>query len=260
MSWFAVLLYIYAAGISGALAFVPPADLGRGFFKAHGWLLLALVILATVVGRPLFGGIPAGHQLLVGMLAWALAADVVAVTWLVAVTARPINPIAYLIPMMTGAALAVLIAVGRAPGHLGEASAMTVHLATSGALLGSALVAMILGHWYLQNASLSFGILTRLARIFVGSALAKAAISGVYLAPEAGRWWPRLLSEFDGLLVLVRVVAGLAAPIVFGFMVLACARAKANQSATGILYVAVIFTLVGELISIYMTLGRGIPL
>ena len=260
MSWFAIFLYLYAAGVSGALALVPPADLGRGFFKAHGWILLSLVILATVVGKPLLGGAVAGHRFLVDILAWTMAVDVLAVTWLVAATERPIKSVAYLIPVMTGAAFAVLIAVGRTPGRLLETTAMTAHLATSGALLGSALVAMILGHWYLQNAALSFGILARLAKFFLGATVAKAAVSGLYLAPEAGRWWPRLLSDFDGLLVLTRVGAGLLAPVVFGFMVLSCARAKANQSATGILYVAVIFTLVGELISIYMTLGRGIPL
>jgi len=260
MSWFAVFLYLYAAGISGALALVPAADLGRGFFKAHGWILLTLVILATVIGKPLMGGSVAGPRLLVEILAWAIAVDVLIVTWLVAVTERPINPVAYLMPVMTAAGLAVLIAVGRTPGRVGETMAMSAHLATSGALLGSSLVAMILGHWYLQNASLSFGILARLSKFFLGSAIAKAGVSALYLAPEAGRWWPRLLSDFDGLLVLTRVGAGLVAPIAFGFMVLSCARAKANQSATGILYVAVIFALVGELISIYMTLGRGIPL
>ena len=42
-------------------------------------------------------------------------------------------------------------------------------------------------------------------------------------------------------------------------MAYSCAKIKANQSATGILYVATIFILIGELDSLYLTLGRGLP-
>ena len=37
-------------------------------------------------------------------------------------------------------------------------------------------------------------------------------------------------------------------------MILSCAKGKANQSATGILYVGVVFVLMGEVISLYLTL------
>jgi len=85
-------------------------------------------------------------------------------------------------------------------------------------------------------------------------------VSAIYLVPQAGRWWPVLLDEYDGLLVLARVTAGLVGSVVLGFMVFPAARARANQSATGILYAAVIFVLAGELISMHLTLGRSTPL
>lgn len=260
MNWFSVFLYLYAAGVSGAAAVVPPRDLGRPFFKLHAVLLLVLVTVATLAGRPLRAGTSFGTmRFLSEILAWALVADVVAVGFLV-FSSRPLNSIAFLLPVITGAILALALALGAAPGSLWDGALLTAHLLTSGALLGSSLVAMLLGHAYLQNAGLSFDILTRLAKLFLGSAIAKTVVSAIYLAPEAGRWWPVLLDEFDGLLVLARVIAGLVGPVVLGFMVLSCARSRANQSATGILYAAVIFVLAGELISMHLTLGRGIRL
>ena len=260
MNWFSVFLYMYAAGVSGALAAVRPRDLGRAFFKLHAVLLLVLVAVATLAGRPLLAGSSFGTMgFLTELLAWVLVADVVAVGFLV-FSSRPLHPLAFLLPVITGGILAATLALGATPGKLWEGALLTAHLLTSGALLGSSLVAMLLGHAYLQNAGLSFDILTRLAKLFLGSAITKTIVSAIYLAPQAGRWWPILLDDYDGLLVLARVTAGLVGSVVLGFMVLSCARSRANQSATGILYAAVIFVLAGELISMHLTLGRGIPL
>jgi len=259
MNGFAIFLYLWAAGISGALTIVPPPDLGRRFFRFHAGLLLILVTAATAVGRPLFSG-PSGGTLgtLVDLLAWVLVADVAAISMLVFSRTRPVVSMAFLLPVVTGAMFATAVALSAAPGRPGTAALLTLHFVSCGALLGSVLVAMNLGHSYLQNAALSFDHLARLAKLFLGSAIAKSVVSLALLAPAAGRWWPQLLDTFDGMLIGVRVVAGLAGPIVLAAMVLSCARSRANQSATGILYAAVVFVLVGEAISMYLTLGRGI--
>ncbi len=258
MTWFAVLLYLWAAGISGSLALIPHEAIGRRFFRFHAAILLVLVTVATAVGRPLFDGASSGTlRLLVHIIAWVLVADVAAIS-LVAFSRRPLPSIAFLLPVVTGAVFAVSVALAGAPGRPGDAALLAAHFVTSAALLGSVFVAMNLGHAYLQNAALSFDHLTRAAKLFLGSAIAKGVVSAVLLAPQAGAWWPRLLEDFDGMLILVRVVGGIAGSVVLGFMVLSCARARANQSATGILYAAVVFVLVGEAISMYLTLGRGI--
>jgi hypothetical protein len=259
MTWFAVFLYLWAAGASGALALVPPAQFDRRFFRFNTAILLILVAVATAVGRPLFDGIRGlTFSLLVDVIAWALVADIVLISALAFSRTRRIVSMAFLLPVITGAFFAVTIALGAAPGRPGEAALLTLHLLTSGALLGSVLVAMNLGHSYLRNAALSFDPLIRLARLFLGSAIVKSIVSLGLLSRDAARWWPQLLDTYDGMLVLVRVVGGLAGPIVLGFMVVSCARSRANQSATGILYAAVVFVLVGEAISLHLTLGRGI--
>jgi hypothetical protein len=259
MSWFAVFLFLWAAGISGALSHIPPPDLGRRFFRFHAAILLVLVTIATAVGRPLFDGSPHGSfRLLVHLLAWVLAADVVAIAFLAFSRTRPVVSVAFLLPVVTGAVFATAVSLDTAPGRVGDAALLTAHLVTSGALLGSVVVAMNLGHAYLQNAALSFDHLVRASKFFIGSAIAKTVVSLVLVAPQAELWLPKLLDDFDGMLILVRVVAGLAGSIVLGLMVLTCARSRANQSATGILYAAVVFVLVGEGISMYLTLGQGI--
>src|SRR5262245_3307213 len=259
MNWFAIFLYLWAAGISGALTIVPPRDLGRRFFRFHAAVLLVLVTAATAAGRPLFSGPPGGTLgTFVDLLAWVLVADVVAISMLAFSRTRPVVALAFLLPVVAGAMFAATVAPSAAPGGPGSAALLTADFGSGGALMGSVLVAMNLGHSYLQNAALSFDHLARLAKLFLGSAIARSAVSLALLAPEAGRWWPQLLDTFDGMLIAVRVVGGLAGPIVLAAMVHSCARSRANQSATGILYAAVVFVLVGEAISMYLTLGRGI--
>ncbi|HEU4338726.1 MAG TPA: hypothetical protein VFS19_01545 [Planctomycetota bacterium] len=259
MNWFAVFLYLWAAGISGALAFLPADALGRRFFRFHAVILLVLGIAATAIARPFFDGIPRETLgLLAAAIAWALFADIVVIAALAFSKSRPIVPTAFLLPVITGGFLAVTLALKEESGRPAQAALLTAHLLTSGALLGSVLVAMNLGHSYLQNAALSFDHLARLARLFLGTAIAKAVVTAALLAPEVGRWWPQLLDTLDGMLILARVVAGLGGSIGLAWMTLSCARSKANQSATGILYAATVIVLIGEGISMYLTLGRGI--
>ena len=253
MPWFSVFLYLWASGASAALALVP-AELGRRFFRFHAAILLMLVVAATAVGRPLLDGFSGGTlHLLTGLIAWTLVADIVLISGLAFSKARPIVPIAFLLPVITGAFLGLVISLPDSQPTL-----LTLHLLTSGAMLGSSLVAMNLGHAYLQNAALSFDHLTRLAKLFLGSAIAKTVIFVALFWTQVGSWWPKLLDDFDGMLIVVRVVAGLIGSMVLGLMVLSCARSRANQSATGILYATVVVVLVGEAISMYLTLGRGI--
>ena len=52
---------------------------------------------------------------------------------------------------------------------------------------------------------------------------------------------------------------GLAIPLLLAVMSLTCARQRANQSATGILYVLVMGSLIGEITALYLTLITGVP-
>jgi hypothetical protein len=259
VNWFPVFLCLWAAGIFGALSLLPPGRLGPRFFRFNVAIPLALVTIAIAVGRPFFGDAPVGSMtFLIHFMTWVLAVDVAVVSFLAFIPRRLLPGVALLLPVITGALFAVAVAFAVGEGKPGPSALLTLHFLTAATLIGSVLVAMNLGHAYLQDAALPFDFLERLANLFLGAAVAKTAVSAALLAPAAVRLWPGLLDSFDGMLVVVRVVPGLAAPIVLGLMVRSCARAKANQSATGILYAALVFVIVGEAVSMHLTLGRGI--
>jgi hypothetical protein len=118
---------------------------------------------------------------------------------------------------------------------------------TSAALLGSCMTAMLLGHSYLISPTMSLKPLFTLLR-----ALGAAVLLRVGLA-LFGLWaWTRgpvsgTLEQEVLLWLPVRWALGFVLPLVLGWMAYETARIRSTQSATGILYVVVIFCFLGEL-------------
>jgi hypothetical protein len=252
--WFAGFLYLYALGTAGAGAVVPEKAIGRYYVKFNGLLVVGMLIAATLLGRPFFSPRAAlglcANVAAVAMLATSL------LTLTVAYVARsPLRADLLLLPVSTGLMFAVFEAVSRA-GINPAGLLLAVHLLTGAAVLGTSLVAMVLGHWYLQDASLSFDHLAGLTRAFVIACVAKLVVSGLCFARQADHFWP-LVWEFDGIFLWTRLLGGGFFGLVLGLMAWSCAKSKSNQSATGILYVAVMFVLVGEVTSLYLTLGKN---
>lgn len=129
-------------------------------------------------------------------------------------------------------------------------------------LLGATNVGMILGHWYLLMRRLSFEHLLLFSRIVLGAIGVRIFVVVVTLMslekfdPNlGGTFIPALWSIHDNLFFfLMRLLWGLALPVVLGIMVLRCAQAKANQAATGMLYVMEVSVLFGELFAAYLLL------
>jgi hypothetical protein len=127
-------------------------------------------------------------------------------------------------------------------------------------LFGATHVGMVLGHWYLIMRRLSFEYLELFAKILLGAAGVRAlVVLTTFVAlrmfdPKlAGMFLPPLLSiHANAPFFLLRLLFGIVGPVVLGFMVLRCARAKANQAATGLLYVAEISVLFGELFAAFL--------
>jgi ABC-type uncharacterized transport system permease subunit len=89
--------------------------------------------------------------------------------------------------------------------------------------------------------------------------VAKLAVSGVYFGLGFRTFWENAF-EFDGIFLWTRLLGGAVGGLVLGWMAWSCAKMKSNQSATGILYVAVMFVIVGEVMSLYLTFGKRTPL
>jgi hypothetical protein len=115
---------------------------------------------------------------------------------------------------------------------------------TAAAILGFATTAMLMGHWYLISPTMSLRPLRRLLlALFLAIAVRILAAGADFtLTTSTGA-----LDQTAWLWLFLRWGAGLVAPAVLGWMAWESARIRSTQSATGILYVVVIFVFIGEL-------------
>jgi hypothetical protein len=262
------------AGLLAGLYVAPRRELGRFFSTLHAGLAVLCLFLVLAFARrdPSDAGsiaVPAG------LSAIALAAGL-ALLFLAALYlpqgrgGRGVLPggrfgqwclaLAVLVALAAVVLEAWALAGGRLPLIFAAAAV------ASGALLGAVVVAMDLGHWYLVRVKLSERHLMRFARLLGGAVAVRAALllvgMGLYglLSPEGPAAYLRGVTLEQGLFFWQRVFFGLLGPAVFAYMVHETARIRSTQSATGILYIATLFVLIGELLARYLTVKGAGPL
>jgi protein NrfD len=238
-----------AAGTAFLLLFFPPKTLGKGFFSLHGAIAFILAVLAGLA-KPT--GLSTGVVVVSGALlgAYSLAAHAGR-----AAAARP---------LLLGGAAAAAFGASRVAllAPLSPGSGWTVASAAVGGLFfGAVLLTMNLGHWYLVSRSLPFQLLARGATLFAALAAARAVLLGMAIAvnPRPEGLEALLSLDRDALFFLFRVVWGVVGPLALSYFVWRTAEMKSNQAATGLLYVALVFVLIGELLSSYLTIATGFP-
>jgi hypothetical protein len=130
-----------------------------------------------------------------------------------------------------------------------------------GLLLGAVVLVMNLGHWYLVSRSLPFKFLARGAMLFASLAAARTLLLALaaWLAPHRDGLAALLSLERDALFFLFRVLWGIVGPLALSYFIWKTADMRSNQAATGLLYVALLFVLIGELLSSYLTVATGFP-
>jgi hypothetical protein len=257
--WFAVFLNLFAMGAGATLLAVPYKQIGKYYFSFHSTVLLVLVAVAVLVGKP-WQGLAHGtaYMRVVSGLSLLFAVLVLFENVVVRAAGSDLRMDALILPVSTGAVCVIMGSFGATEYGTGTAVLLTLHLLSAAMVLGTSLIAMSTGHWYLANAQLSFDILIRLCRMFVAAIGAKAVIVAIYAITRVEDYWR--LEDFYKLVMGVRIIAGIVLALALALMSLSCAKRHANQSATGILYVAVVFVLIGETISIYLTLGTQRPI
>ena len=146
--------------------------------------------------------------------------------------------------------------------------AFPISALVGGILVGSVIVSMNLGHWYLISKGLPFSYLIRFSRMFVGAVVLRTLLGGLVLLIvwsatdfAAQENLDRLFSmDRNGVFFAIRVFWGIVGPLVLSFMVLQTAKIHSNTAATGILYVSLAFILMGELLSCYLLVSNSIPI
>lgn len=127
---------------------------------------------------------------------------------------------------------------------------------SSSLMLGGMLSAMLLGHRYLTAPGMSLEPLKRLNNWVGGCTLIRITISAILLFMN----WSVILSQPTYVIWLaLRWLAGILGPILVWYMVRRILIHKNTQSATGVLFVGVILTFIGELTAdvLYRTVGSA---
>ncbi len=117
---------------------------------------------------------------------------------------------------------------------------------------------MVLGHWYLIMRGLSYSHFQRaIAQLLVTVAIRSVGLVVVWIWIFYGQMaWTHnpLPPTADVLFLSMRIVWGLVLPAIFGFMAWRCALTGSNQAGTGLLYIAEVSVLIGEILAGFLGL------
>lgn len=135
----------------------------------------------------------------------------------------------------------------------------------SSLLLGVTMSAMLLGHWYLNQPKMSTSELKKLAVLYIALVVVRCAFTSVQLYPLISsksevELYKFFLSDTKGIFILMRYTWGIIGPLALSYFIWGTVKIRSTQSATGILYVAVVFVLIGEIMSQYLSHFHGVPL
>jgi hypothetical protein len=240
-----------ACGLIGSLLLLSPPQVNPRFFRVHFLIALGLTALAAVARRDMadremwLALVITGVLTLLGSFVWSLEGTP---------GGRGIV-ILSLCSLMGTLAIEELVEVSRiqpmpyAWNFLGDL--------TSAALLGMAMSAMLIGHSYLLAPTMSLTPLWRLlGALFVVTAV-RMLVAGIGLWSWGADHSLLNLEDETVLWLPVRWGLGFIGPLVLGWMAWSAARIRSTQSATGILYVVVIFCFLGELTSQLLQANTG---
>jgi len=222
-------------GFTVGLWVLPAGLVASRFYRIH-----LLIVLSFMVGV----GATVGEAGEVFWIALGLAvAACLAGVWNWGTEGRTAGYAALLLCTVSLAVAVLSLPEGGAYG--GFAPAAAPRALASAALLGMTTTAMLMGHWYLIAPTMSLAPLVRLVQAtFVALGLRTAVA-----ATELGLWLAlgQPLDRLAWAWLAVRWGAGILALAVVVALAWQTTKIRSTQSATGILYVAVILCFLGEL-------------
>lgn len=230
-----------AFGLAVGMLLTSRRVVSSGFFRNHLYVTLGLTTLAALVAVSSgFIWWPA--------LAAALLSYVGAVGWLYE---RP----------RVGVLMLWLVAGFALWGAWTDSPGTALHwvaTATSGLVLGITTAAMLLGHWYLNSPGMKLAPLNRLLLAAAVAVVVHALVIGRGLACEVSSTGG--LDSFTMWFVVLRWIFGIFGTLGLLWMAWQTLRIPNTQSATGILYVAVIGVFAGELAGLLLSARSTFPL
>ena len=227
-------------GLTAGLVITSPAVVTAGFFRVDSLVAMGLATFAALLA-PAAGG------------SWPLPAAAAVAAWMASVAwlgeKRWAGIVLCAATALLLAAATILVPAGTAApatARIFGAASPAVDRLVSGLVVGLTVHAMLLGHWYLNAPGMSVAALRRA----IGQALAAWGGGLAVAVIGAASTLPATLRAADSAtlaLLALRWLAGLLGLPILLVMARKTLDIPNTQSATGILYVACLAAILGEL-------------
>ncbi|MCE9603948.1 MAG: hypothetical protein K8U03_03500 [Planctomycetia bacterium] len=246
-------LYRLSFGMAAAMAITPARLVTSGYYRNNLYVLLGMNLLVALAAwggaatEPSASRFPATAALIlcyVGSALWLYEKPRLGIAALVAVA---------------GSTLFGVFATTQATDKPASLVALAyADSLASGLLLGATMAAMLLGHWYLNAPGMRIQPLFRLTACMAGALVLRTIVSGIGFAGsmsagvafENAQWFMLALRWLAGIFGTAGLIA----------MTWSTLKIPNTQAATGMLYVAVITTFLGELLGQLLSVGSLYPL
>lgn len=279
-------------GMSLMWALMPRRQVTSGFFRIQMLVVMGLGVLATLgTGmevRPLLtdnqstglgwllllmGGVVGliatlGVLGFVGSVLWTLerriAAERVGFGVLLISTASIIVP--HCLPNVVIYIRDTVVSIGPTETTSRFTSLLTATSEFAGAaVLGSTVVGMLLGHWYLTAPTMSIDPLQRLNKLLGIAGVLRLTVSVVVVGIVSAGMFDTAesisrISAVPRAWFALRWLAGIIGPLVVSLMVWRILKYRNTQAATGVLFVGVILAFIGDMTAALLLRETGLPL
>lgn len=260
-----------ALGGFWALGRLPFHDIERGFYKSSAAVFVASAALITLgqLGLVVRGHVAGSAGALIELAIWS-AFTVAGAVYLASLWGDPYRrrARAYVATLATGSVALVASALrfsGAATLTL-ETLVYPASFLVSAVLLGATATGMLLGHWYLIDVGMPLAPLVRTWRLYRASILVQLAMIAGSLgllalagAPATKDAVAMLWRDHQPLL-WTRLLLGPLPALGIAWMVGRTLAIPQTMAATGLFYVAVLTTVVGEMLGRFLLYRTSLPL
>ena len=257
-----------------ALAIPPFFKVERGFYKSSASVFLAASLM-TAIGlgllalRAAASGGPGPGSLWTAAVLWTLSSAAVAVYLYTLWTENGLlRARTYALGLGLGLVALIASVMLLMPHGFGAAAAVAYGLTaiTSALVLGLVSGAMMFGHWYLIDLEMPVDYLRTFIRLLGIVLIADLVALGLAIGLPAWLGSAGAVAAVHELLashlslLAVRLLLGPVATIVLVWMCWQTLKIPETRAATGLLYIALMAVLVGEMLGRFIQFRTAIPL
>lgn len=257
MIWQILVQFVFrlAFGLAAAMSLTSSKEVTAGFFRVHLWVVMGLNTFVAALAWSLPDIVPQAASVRWLATVGAILSYVGAVAWLY--EGHRTGRILLVLVTVVNVVGAIVASRGQVPSPAWTPWLVGADTMSSGLLLGTVFSSMLLGHWYLNTPTMKLAPLKRLILLTLVAVLVRAIISGGGLLAVVGML--ESLQQAPWAFVSLRWLTGIFGVIAMAVMAWWTLQIPNTQSATGILYVGVIFVFLGELTSQLLSAQTPFP-